>query len=1030
MTAQFKQQRLSQGQPFDEVPQYVPPGVPPVTPLAGRTYSQSTRLFSSLDVDLRTQIEGYARWLAANQNLSQSPQKLQAYQKAALEIKKVGEREIRTFAPFQEQLSAFKVITPGQITALAILVACWALGFLFLHLLIFTVMVTIVTLLYISGFVTSTILAVNALKGGSGEKISDEVIAGLDQIGVEWPSYTILCPLYKEVAVVPQFVEAIKALDYPMDKLQVLFLTEENDKETPAGSLAMPLPPCFTVLVVPKGNPQTKPRACNFGLLQAKGQFVVIFDAEDKPEPYQLKKAVLTFANHGPEVACVQAKLNFYNPKQNLLTRWFTAEYSTWFDIMLPGLQRSGFSLPLGGTSNHFRTEILHALGGWDAFNVTEDCDLGLRISQYHLKTAVLDSTTYEEATSRAKVWLFQRSRWIKGYLQTYLVHMRHPLQTLQQKRLRKFFSLQIIVGAWTVVLLINPLMWALTLVYIAFRPMQLYSILFPSLALYLGAFCLVFGNFFYIYIHILGCLRRKEYSLIKWILLIPVYWIMMSISAYIAFYQLIVKPHHWEKTQHGNHLAAAAQVQANPSLSSPAGAHRLAMSSMPTTHMPAIVSTGLFKRITVPEQTRESPTTEILMVRQGLTRKLGWFTIRKRAQISFLRNPWLIAMILLACLISVASTWYSFQHHDILLYGDAYSHMLIARSVIDNITPGLGQIGGEWLPLPQLFMVPFIWNDFLWQTGLAGSIPSMICYVTTAVFLFLAAKRLTKSNIASFAGTLVFLLNPNVIYLQTSPLSECVCFAVVSMTGYFFIAWTQEDRIVYLVFTGIAAFLATLTRYDGWSLSVSIFVLAALIECIRRHRWKQIEGSLLVLGLLGSLGIILWFAWNTVIFGDPLYFLHSVYSSQSQTHTNFGKLRLFTMLGSPSGITFLPVWIISDLLRVFLGLAAVVKFLIRRERFPELLATFCYLSPISFYILSFYTGNVNMFVPGVSTHSLTLDLGRWRRFPQRSLLQLLHAWERVFQIVQLSSFCTRFLRSRLFSSILLLPRQRLFHSA
>ncbi len=420
----------------------------------------------------------------------------------------------------------------------------------------------IITLLYISGFVISSILATRSLGGKSGEEIDENIIHTLDQIGIEWPSYTILCPLYKETTIAPQFVRAIKSLDYPEEKLQVLFLTEENDNETRAALYNMQLPPDFTILTVPSGSPQTKPRACNFGLLQAKGQFVVIFDAEDKPEPYQLKKAVLAFANHGPEVACVQAKLNYYNANQNLLTRWFTAEYSTWFDIMLPGLQRIGFSLPLGGTSNHFRTEVLRALGGWDAFNVTEDCDLGLRISQYNLKTAVLDSTTYEEATSRPKVWLYQRSRWIKGYFQTYLVHMRNPLKMLQKGQVRKFVSLQIIVGAWTSVLLLNPLMWALTLIYMMFRPVHLYSLLFPGPVLYAGAFCLIFGNFFYIYIHIIGCLRRQEYSLIKWVLLIPLYWIMMSMSAYIAFYQLIVKPHYWEKTQHGNHLAPAAKTQ------------------------------------------------------------------------------------------------------------------------------------------------------------------------------------------------------------------------------------------------------------------------------------------------------------------------------------------------------------------------------------------------------------------------------------------------------------------------------------
>ncbi len=469
----------------------------PALPTTSTESSQAAEL-SKVDERLRAQVERYVQWLQRNNAVQVAPAKLQAYQDAAMQIKQVGRRKVRTFAPFQAATSAMTVITPPQVLVLLLLLLGWGAGLFFLRLTMVTLTLGLVTLLYIFGFITSGILASSAYTKASGEKIEEEVIQALDSLPVSWPSYTILCPLFKETAVVPQFVEAIKALNYPPEQLQVLLLTEEIDKETRIALYEMRLPAHFEILTVPAGTPQTKPRACNFGLLQARGQFIVIFDAEDKPEPYQLKKAVLTFANHGPEIACVQAKLNYYNSGQNLLTHWFTAEYSTWFDIMLPGLQRSGLSLPLGGTSNHFRTEVLRALGGWDAFNVTEDCDLGLRISQYGLKTAVLDSTTYEEATSRAKTWLFQRSRWIKGYMQTYLVHMRHPLRMLLRGQLRKFFSLQLVVGVWTFVLLINPVMWALTLIYLLLRPETLYSVLFPGPVLYMGAFCLVFGNFLY----------------------------------------------------------------------------------------------------------------------------------------------------------------------------------------------------------------------------------------------------------------------------------------------------------------------------------------------------------------------------------------------------------------------------------------------------------------------------------------------------------------------------------------------------
>jgi cellulose synthase/poly-beta-1,6-N-acetylglucosamine synthase-like glycosyltransferase len=301
------------------------------------------------------------------------------------------------------------------------------------------------------------------------ECIDEETIARLKD--VEWPTYTILCPLYKEAPVVAQFVQAIKQIDYPVENLQILLLTEANDPETREALFRLDLPAHFSIVTVPPGTPQTKPRACNYGLVQATGEYIVIYDAEDIMDPLQLKRAVLAFANHGPEIVCVQAKLNFYNLTQNLLTRWFTAEYSSWYDLILPGLQRLRLPLPLGGTSNHFRSEVLRALGGWDAFNVTEDCDLGLRLSRYQLDTIVLDSTTYEEANSQFKGWIRQRSRWIKGYAQTYLVHMRHPLRMLRKGQYRQFISLQLLIAGKIISLFLNPFLWLMVAAFFLFRP-------------------------------------------------------------------------------------------------------------------------------------------------------------------------------------------------------------------------------------------------------------------------------------------------------------------------------------------------------------------------------------------------------------------------------------------------------------------------------------------------------------------------------------------------------------------------------
>jgi len=920
-----------------------------------------------VDPRIHESVEQYAQWLLLNNNLSASPQEIQAYQDAGLELKSLGKREVCTFAPFQEHTSALQVITSSQLAIVAILGICWMVGFFFLHLAIFTIALSIITLLYICGFIISGILATKSfISSNFGEKIDEEIIIALDQRAVEWPTYTILCPLYKEVAIVPQFVEAMKALNYPMDKLQVLFLTEENDNETRAALYRMHLSPGFTILTIPKGTPQTKPRACNFGLLQAKGQFIVIFDAEDKPEPYQLKKAVLAFANHGPEVACVQAKLNCYNTEQNLLTRWFTAEYSTWFDLVLPGLQRSGFSLPLGGTSNHFRTEVLRALGGWDAFNVTEDCELGLRISQYGLKTAVLDSTTYEEAPSRFKSWLFQRSRWIKGYLQTYLVHMRHPLQTVENGQWRKFFSLQLIVGARTFVLFFNPFMWVLTLLYILYHPVQLYSILFPRPILYVGAFCLIFGNFFYIYIHMLGCLPRKDYHLIKWVLLSPLYWAMMSASAYIALYQLIVKPHYWEKTQHGHHLAPSRKAQTravSPTLELEGHA---VVASIPTTRIFAITNGRVFKHV-APSNDLETIKQKVAALRSTLSTQSGQSKARWQVHLPRLPDRWLLMTLIIAIIASIGSTIYVFQHHMTLSDGDAMSHLLFGRMLYDNATPGFAQLGGVWLPLPHLLIALFAWNDYLWTTGLAGSIVSMGCYLGTSVYVFLAIRRLTQNSCAGFMGSLVFLLNPNVLYLQATPLTEPLCWFTLTASCYYLLAWIQEEKQRYLLIGAASTFFATLTRYDGWSVFVLFLVVIPLVGLLKRYPRQKIEGLVLQFGVLGGLGILLWLVWNKVIFGDFLYFQHSEYGFQS--HAEIVAVAPFFRHHLLTDITYYGMAATETIGTVLTTLAVVglILFLIRRiigRNMTSIIAALIFLVPFAFYVLALFLGQTRVLDP------------------------------------------------------------------
>ncbi len=397
-------------------------------------------------------------------------------------------------------------------------------------------------------------------------------IASLDENKL--PVYTILVPLYKEPAVADKIIRHIELLDYPKHKLDVKLLLEENDTDTIAAVNSLDLPPRYSVMVIPHSLPKTKPKACNHGLYAAKGEFLVIYDAEDRPEPDQLKKAVYAFKKQGQKVACLQGKLNYFNPYQNTLTRWFTIEYTAWFDLYLPGLHALGVPIPLGGTTNHFRTEILRSLGGWDPFNVTEDCDLGIRIHAEGYTTKVLDTTTWEEANSRLGNWIRQRSRWVKGYAQTHLVHMRNPFKLLYRLGVKNFVSFLLTVGGLPMMLLLNPIYWVIGLVYLSLMSidylsghmgdeMLAWKMLYTSpqddpfwssvsVIFFVVTWVLVSANLLFVFINVLACRQRSLDHLIPLAFLSPIYWIFISIAAWKGFIQLFTNPFYWEKTVHG----------------------------------------------------------------------------------------------------------------------------------------------------------------------------------------------------------------------------------------------------------------------------------------------------------------------------------------------------------------------------------------------------------------------------------------------------------------------------------------------
>ncbi len=367
----------------------------------------------------------------------------------------------------------------------------------------------------------------------------------------ELPIYTILLPVYKEDKLIKKLIWNLQSLDYPREKLDIKLVIEEDDDKTLNAVRNLDFPAIFEVIVVPFHMPKTKPKACNYALHFARGKYLTIYDAEDIPDTDQLKKVVALFNKLPEEYICIQSALNYFNRNENFLTRMFTLEYSYWFDYMLPGLDTLDIPIPLGGTSNHFKIEHLIELGAWDPFNVTEDADLGVRAYAKGYKVAIVNSTTYEEANNEPFNWIRQRSRWIKGYMQTYLVHMRNPFKLIKKLGWKGFIGFSFFVGATPLTFLVYPLLLTIFIAYLIFDFSGIRS-LFPDWVLFMSIFNLMVGNILMIYVNMMAVFKRRYYELILFALANPVYWLMHSIAAYMGLYELIVKPFYWQKTKHG----------------------------------------------------------------------------------------------------------------------------------------------------------------------------------------------------------------------------------------------------------------------------------------------------------------------------------------------------------------------------------------------------------------------------------------------------------------------------------------------
>ena len=377
------------------------------------------------------------------------------------------------------------------------------------------------------------------------------------------PVVSVMVALYQESDIAARLVRRLGRLDYPRELLDIVLVVEEADRMTRAALAAADLPPWMRIVVAPQGSVKTKPRALNHALDHCRGSIVGVYDAEDAPEPDQLRRVVERFYRSPPEMACLQGVLDYYNPATNWLARCFTIEYASWFRVILPGLQQLGMPLPLGGTTLFFRREVLQDLGGWDAHNVTEDADLGMRLARRGYRTELIETTTFEEANCRTLPWIKQRSRWIKGYMMTYATHMRRPLQTLREMGAWQFAGFQVLfLGSLTHVLM-APLLWSLWLITLGL-PHPMAAFLSPPVLIALLVL-FVLSEALNIATGLLGLHRSGQAVSRWWVPTLGFYHPLAALASYKAAWELGTSPFYWDKTRHGLFDASEAEEVAGP---------------------------------------------------------------------------------------------------------------------------------------------------------------------------------------------------------------------------------------------------------------------------------------------------------------------------------------------------------------------------------------------------------------------------------------------------------------------------------
>lgn len=365
------------------------------------------------------------------------------------------------------------------------------------------------------------------------------------------PCVSLLVPLFHETGIAGKLVQRLARLDYPPELLDVLLVVEEEDRTTAATLADARLPPNMRIVTVPAGPLKTKPRALNFALPFCRGQVIGIYDAEDAPAPDQIRQVVARFHQRGERVACLQGRLDFYNARSNAMSRCFAVEYATWFRLVLPGLARLGLPIPLGGTTLFFRRAAIEALGGWDAHNVTEDADLGLRLARLGYRAELIETDTLEEATCHPRGWVKQRSRWIKGYIVTWAVHSRRPGRLIRDLGLWRAAGVQVLFLGSISQALLAPLLWSCWLLTLGL-PHPMGSLPAPLQQGITGLF--LASEAVNLAAALIACRAPQHRHLRRWIPALWLYFPLATLAAAKALWEAVGRPFYWDKTPHGLH--------------------------------------------------------------------------------------------------------------------------------------------------------------------------------------------------------------------------------------------------------------------------------------------------------------------------------------------------------------------------------------------------------------------------------------------------------------------------------------------